>query len=232
MKRKQIKQLINTTWYPKLLKQLTAEFLSWFVLKVNASKPFIPVIDKVLYETEQKSIINIDFGLGAGLDVVKQFLDKNIKITSYPYSEFNTSKLGVYLFVNSFHQLSVNQAKNTLKRICESGNPVVVLEGNNDSLWQIVGMTFFVPMSVIFSAPFVKPFRFSRVIFTYFVPILPFTIVIDGCIALLKLYNPSDLNELVKELKHYNWHTEKKDNGRGGKIIYLTGKKHETNTFI
>lgn len=226
MRRKQITQLINTKWCPRPVKKLCAEFLSWFVVKVNATKPFIPVVENALIESKINNIINLEFDLGAGIETVKPFLNQHLAIISIPLSEINTQQQrGMYLFVNSFHQLSTISAKKTLAEIAKSRNPVVVVEGNNDSLWQLVGMTIFLPVTVILSAPFVKPFRWSRILFTYIIPVLPVIMVIDGCIGLLKLYNPKDLNELTSSIKvpDYKWTTGKKDNGRGGKIIYLTG---------
>lgn len=227
MKRKQITQIINVGWFPKFLKTLIAEFLSWFVVKVNATKPFIPVIEDVLNKTNHNRIINIEFNVGAGIETVKPFLKDDVTVDSIHITNFNTSEKGVYLFVNSFHQLNSEKAKKILQDIVDSGNPVVVVEGNNDSLWQIVGMTVFVPLTVLLTAFFVKPFRISRIIFTYLIPILPIIIVIDGCIALLKLYNPTDLLELTSSLErnNYEWKAGKNDNGRGGKIMYLTGRK-------
>ncbi|MEZ4796094.1 MAG: hypothetical protein R2785_02885 [Flavobacteriaceae bacterium] len=227
MKRKQITQIINVGWFPKFLKSLIAEFLSWFVAKVNATKPFIPVIEDILNKTNHKRIINIEFNVGAGIETVKPFLKDDVTVDSIHISNFNTSEKGVYLFVNSFHQLNSEKAKKILQDIVDSGNPLVVVEGNNDSLWQIVGMTVFVPLTVLLTAFFVMPFRISRIIFTYLIPILPIIIVIDGCIALLKLYNPTDLLELTSSLErnNYDWKAGKNDNGRGGKIMYLTGRK-------
>ncbi|MEL7118179.1 MAG: hypothetical protein AAFO07_02025 [Bacteroidota bacterium] len=227
MKRKQITQITNANWCPEFIKKLVAEFLSWFVLKVNATKPFIPVIEGVLNETQLKKIINIEFNIGAGIKTVKPFLKEEVVVNSIHISEFNTNENGLYLFINCFHQLKISKARKVLQKITDSGNPVVIVEGNNDSLWQIVGMTVFVPLSVLLTALFVKPFRISRVIFTYLIPILPIIIAVDGCIALLKLYNPSDLLELSSSINamNYEWKADKNDNGRGGKIMYLTGKK-------
>lgn len=225
MRRKQITQFINTKWCPQQIKKLCSEFLSWFVVKVNATKPFIPIIENALTESKINNIINFEFSIGAGIETVKPYLNQHLAITSIPLSEINTQQRGMYFFVNSFHQLPASSAKKILEKIAKSRNPVVVVEGNNDSLWQLAGMTIFLPVTVILSAPFVKPFRWSRILFTYIIPVLPIIMVIDGCIGLLKLYNPKDLNELTLSIKvpDYKWTTGKKDNGRGGKIIYLTG---------
>ena len=226
MKRKEVSQFITTKWFPKLLKQLIAEFLNWFVQTVRATKPFVSVIEKGLSSSKKREIINIDFKIGAGIETVKPFLKNDIRVSSVPISQFNTSKNGLYLFVNSFHQLPPEKAKQILEKIVLSKNPLVIVEGNNDSLWQIVGMTIFVPLSVLLTACFVRPFRWSRLLFTYLIPILPIIIMIDGCLALFKLYNPKDLKELVNSLdvQSYKWEASKNDNGRGGKIMYLIGQ--------
>lgn len=225
MRRKNIEQFSNKSWFPNVLKENIREFLNWFVLKAHATKPFIPLIYEGLSHSENKTLINVDFDLGAGIESVKPLLKDTIEIDNITVKEFNTDNKGLYTFINNFHQLNVKEAKQLLTQIAISKNPVVVLEGNNDSLWQIIGMTFFVPLTVLLMSPFVKPFRGSRLIFTYIIPILPLVIMIDGCLALLKLYNPNDLKELTSDIivGNYKWQYGKKDNGRGGKIIYLTG---------
>ena len=46
MKRKQVFQFSNQKWYPSFLKRDMYEFMTWFVGKVNAAKPFLPVISE------------------------------------------------------------------------------------------------------------------------------------------------------------------------------------------
>lgn len=225
MKRKQVFQFSNQKWYPSFLKRDMYEFMSWFVGKVNAAKPFLPVLEEVIGNTQTKTIINIDSKTGAGIETVLPLLPEGIKILNIELENFSTRNKGTYTFINSFHQLDEKKAKYYLTQIADSGNSVAVLEGNNDSLWQVVGMTVFVPLTVILSAPFVQPFRFTRLIYTYLIPILPIVTMMDGFLALFKLYNPNDLDELVSTIpeKNYTWKSGKADNGRGGKIIYLMG---------
>lgn len=225
MKRKQIFQFSNQKWFPSFLKRDMYEFMSWFVGKVNAAKPFLPVLDEVIGHTQTKTIINIDSKIGAGIETVLPLLPEGSEVINVELEKFSTHNKGIYTFINSFHQLDEKKVKYYLNQIADSGNSVAVLEGNNDSLWQVVGMTIFVPLTVILSAPFVQPFRITRLIFTYLIPILPVITMLDGFLALFKLYNPNDLNELVSTIpvKNYVWKSGKADNGRGGKIIYLMG---------
>ncbi len=225
MKRKNTFQFSNQKWYPEFLKNSMYEFMTWFVNKVGAAKPFLPVMEEAL--KHQNSIVSIDMNLGAGFETLAPYIDKEINVKHLSFENFNIDQKGVYVLVNSFHQLRREQAYNLLKQVSESGNSCVILEGNNDSLWQVFGMTVIVPLTVIFTAAFVKPFRIERLLFTYVIPVLPFVTFWDGFMALFKLYAPSDLDQLTEEIKseNYYWRSGKMDNNRGGKIIYLIGYK-------
>ena len=223
MKRKHVPQISNATWFPPMLRRCMHEFMTWFVGKVNAAAPFLPVIEEGLQHADK--IVAIKAEVGAGFETVDPLIDANIERISVPMKAFQAEADGLYLLINSFHQLNPQEALALLKEVSEKRQPIAVLEGNNDSLWQVVGMTVFVPLSVLLTAPFVKPFRLQRIIFTYLIPILPLVTLIDGFLALFKLYAPQDLDELIQPIKSddYVWRSGKMDNGRGGKIIYLLG---------
>ena len=223
MKRKQIPQITDAAWFPTFLTRCVHEFMSWFVLKVNASKPFMPVIQEGLQYAD--AIVVLDKKAGAGFETVKDFLPAEIPVYHEDMHHCRADQKGLYLSVNVFHKLNADQAKNLLKTIASKGQPVVIVEGNNDSLWQVFGMTVIVPLTVLLTAPFVQPFRLERLLFTYLIPILPIVTLVDGFLALFKLYAPADLDELTAAIAQpgYIWRSGKMDNGRGGKIIYLLG---------
>lgn len=223
MKRKHITQISNTTWFPAILRTCMHEFMTWFVGKVHAAKPFMPIIDEGLQYANR--IVAVNMEVGAGFETLIPLIDPNIERTSTGMRNFRADQDGLYVLVNSFHQLKPDQARNFLSSVAKRRQPVAVLEGNNDSLWQVFGMTVIVPLTVLLTAPFVKPFRLTRIIFTYLIPILPIVTLLDGFFALFMLYAPQDLDELTQsiESKDYQWRSGKLDNGRGGKIIYLLG---------
>lgn len=223
MKRKQLSQITNSIWFPEFLTRCIYDFMTWFVNKANAAKPFIPVIEQGLEHSDR--IIVIDKKCGAGFETVDNLIDKKIQRIFRSPNKIDSNEEGLYLSVNSFHQFSEAHAKEILQTVSNNKQPIVVVEGNNDSLWQVFGMTVIVPLTVLLTAPFVKPFRIERIIFTYLIPVLPVVTFIDGFLALFKLYSPNDLNELTASVgaKGYCWKSGKLDNGRGGKIIYLLG---------
>ena len=66
MQRKHVPQLTGQVWFPKVLRLLIAEFLTWFVGKVGAARPFLPFIEEGLASADARRIVNLDLGLGAG----------------------------------------------------------------------------------------------------------------------------------------------------------------------
>lgn len=223
MKRKQVSQITNAKWFPGFLTRCVYEFMTWFVIKVNAAKPFIPVIEEGLNYADRIVVINKK--CGAGFETVDHLIDEKIPRVIVDAESFNTTEEGLHLSVNSFHQFTVDEAKNILSKVSKQRQPIVIVEGNNDSMWQVFGMTVIVPLTVLLTAPFVQPFRIERIVFTYLIPVLPLVTFWDGFIALFKLYAPQDLDELTSsiETEGYQWKSGKLDNGRGGKIIYLIG---------
>ncbi|MEL7124448.1 MAG: hypothetical protein AAFO07_33740 [Bacteroidota bacterium] len=223
MKRKQMPQITNSRWFPTFLTRCIHEFMTWFVHTTNAAKPFMPVVEEGLQHAN--GLVVIDKKGGAGFETLAVFLDKSLEVVHVDSEPFNANKEGLYISVNSFHQFNPEKAKEILEKVAQKLQPVVVVEGNNDSLWQVFGMTVIVPVTVLLTAIFVKPFRIERLIFTYLIPILPLVTLIDGFLALFKLYAPKDLDALTASINQpdYVWRSGKMDNGRGGKIIYLLG---------
>lgn len=223
MKRINAPQFTSSKWFPKFLKRSIYEFMTWFVHKTNAAKPFLPIINEGLQYSNR--LVVIDKKTGAGFETVDPLLDKEIERVYIDPASFHAEQEGLYLSINSFHQFNEQEARKILSDVSHANQAIAVLEGNNDSLWQVFGMTVIVPLTVLLTAPFVRPFRIERLIFTYLIPILPLVTLLDGFIALFKLYAPKDLDELTTSIKQegYEWRSGKLDNQRGGKIIYLLG---------
>jgi hypothetical protein len=51
--------------------------------------------------------------------------------------------------------------------------------------------------------PLVRPFRWSRLMFTYVVPLIPGIVLVDGTVSFLRLYLEDELHELVRGVPGY-----------------------------
>lgn len=69
--------------------------------------------------------------------------------------------------------------------------------------------------------PLVRPFRASRWIFTYLVPLIPLLVAWDGTISALRAYTPEEVIAIARSVpgaEGYTW-----DAGVVGSALYLTG---------
>ena len=72
--------------------------------------------------------------------------------------------------------------------------------------------------------PFIKPFKLSRIFYTYIIPLIPIIGTWDGVVSICRISKPDELLNLTKELNsdNYKWESGKKRNGILN-MIYLIG---------
>jgi hypothetical protein len=60
-------------------------------------------------------------------------------------------------------------------------------------------------LGVLVAMPFVHPFRWSRLFWTYLPPVLPLVGTFDGIVSCLRWYSPAELRYLVRGFDEYEW---------------------------
>lgn len=71
--------------------------------------------------------------------------------------------------------------------------------------------------------PLVRPFRWSRVLLTYVVPLIPLLFAWDGTVSALRAYTPEELLAMTRAVRggeRYDWEA-----GRAGSALYLVGRE-------
>ena len=53
------------------------------------------------------------------------------------------------------------------------------------------------PLAMLALTPRIRPFRWSRLIFTYVLPAIPLLGLVDGIVSMLRIYSPRELREMV-----------------------------------
>ena len=68
-------------------------------------------------------------------------------------------------------------------------------------------VTLFVPLFVLLTTPFIRPFRWSRLLWTYLLPVVPLLALFDGVVSCLRTYSVRELRDLIAELDRngYRW---------------------------
>ena len=69
-------------------------------------------------------------------------------------------------------------------------------------LWPLVPGT---PLRVLLTTPFIRPYRWSRLFWTYVVPALPLVLLFDVIVSVLRLYSVEELRDLTAGLDQHDW---------------------------
>ncbi|MBD79529.1 MAG: hypothetical protein CL840_11480 [Crocinitomicaceae bacterium] len=242
-------------WFPGFLRNYGTDFLQFLSNKTKMYQPIIPVLEKGLKKSGTTQIIDLGSGGGGGLiwlnsELRKKVPDLKIKLTDYypniPAFEYTKKQADNFEYVEnqvdardvpnelqglrtqflSLHHFRPGDAKLILQNAINSGSSIAVFEGQERSVPSIVAMLFS-PITVLFTTPFIRPFKWGRIIFTYLIPILPLFVLWDGVVSSLRTYSVQEMKDMVNELEGYetyDWEIEKVKSGPGV-VLYLLGTK-------
>ena len=61
------------------------------------------------------------------------------------------------------------------------------------------------PLRVLVVTLFIRPFRWSRLFWTYVLPVVPIVLWWDSVVSVLRVYSVQELRELTAGLGQYQW---------------------------
>ncbi len=148
------------------------------------------------------------------------YAEDSVDATNVP-----TNLKGFRVMFSAYHHFKPDAAKAILKNAVDNNAGIAIFDGGNKDLLVILGIIIIHPIVFFFLTPFFRPFRFSRLLFTYLIPLIPLCTVWDGIVSILRLYTPKDLYQFTQHLdaEHYTWRSGKVKNKLGMKIAYLIG---------
>lgn len=242
-------------WFPAFLRNYGTDFLQFLSNKTKMYKPIVPIIEKGLKEGNTDQIVDLGSGGGGGLIWLNSELKKNFpelkivmtdfypNISAFEYSKSKADNfeyqieqidarnvpkdmIGLRTQFLSLHHFEPEDAIQILQNAVISDCPIGIFEAQERSVPSILAMLFS-PVSVLLTAPFIRPFKMGRIIFTYLIPIVPLFVLWDGIVSSLRTYSVKEMKELVENVKgeeKYNWEIGKVKSGPGV-ILYLLGTK-------
>ncbi len=107
---------------------------------------------------------------------------------------------GFRVMFTSFHHFAPNQAAAILQNTIDSRQGIAIFEAARCRPLSIL-LTFLMPLGVFFTVPFIRPFRLSRLIWTYLIPVIPFVLWFDGVLSCLRAYSAAELSQLIPRLR-------------------------------
>ncbi|MEO0571543.1 MAG: hypothetical protein AAF039_07530 [Bacteroidota bacterium] len=240
-------------WFPKFLRDYGTDFLQFLSNKAKIYQPIIPVLGKGLAAYGENTIVDLASGGGGGLlslnsELLKQYPDLKIVLTDYfpnqSAFEYTKKQAPNFEYINtsidarkvpeslkglrtqflSLHHFKPEDAKLILQNAVYTKTPIAIFEGQERSIPSILAMLFS-PISVLLTTPFIRPFKWGRLLFTYIIPIVPLFVLWDGVVSALRTYSLKEMKELVDGLddsETFDWEMNKVKSGPGV-ILYLLG---------
>jgi hypothetical protein len=106
----------------------------------------------------------------------------------------------------AFHHFRPDDARAILAAAVRDRQGIFVAEACPRSPGALA-MQALVPLAVLLLTPTVRPFRWSRLFWTYLVPVLPPAILFDGVVSCLRVYTPDEMLAMGREVggDEYEW---------------------------
>lgn len=252
----------DLAWFPCSIRESMTDYLRFVFRFSNLYSPVVPLLKNALEKSQSISIVDLCSGSGgpveqiiSGLNTGKEkttitLTDKypsilaweRLKIASgntinyvkEPVDACNVPKnlKGFRTVFSGFHHFDKNTATAVIKNAVDAGEGIAVFDGNK-SILMILDILILHPLGFIFLTPFIGPFRISRIIFTYLIPVIPFCTIWDGIVSVLRLYSEEQMLSIAKNAGgNYTWKSGTVKNKFGMKITYLLGWREEMNQAI
>ncbi len=255
MKRLHLFEFEDFYWFPDFLRNLVTDYLYFMVNTFHFYEVIIPILQKNLKKMNCQKIIDLGSGGAGPWPILQRHLRKKsfkpieiILTDKYPnmraikrfskieangikYARLSvdaanvpTNLNGFRTMFNSFHHFNPKEALKILNDASQKNEGIAIFEltGRDPVMLIYVLLS---PLVVILLTPFIRPFSWKRILFTYLLPIVPVIVVWDGMVSNLRTYSVGELKSLCQNiaLPNYNCEIGQVRNIYGIKITYLIG---------
>jgi len=112
---------------------------------------------------------------------------------------------GFRTLFTALHHFPPDTARAIFADAVRSRRGIAVFELTRRSPLALVGMLF-LPILLLLCTPFIRPFRWGRLVWTYLVPIVPLVVWFDATVSCLRTYTIDELRDLVAGVgEGYDW---------------------------
>ena len=224
MRRLQFIELEDLPWFPAVIRDGGTDWLAFMFGVSGAFNAAIPTIRTAMAAADTHVIVDLCSGAGGPwrslgpalakhgpVRVVLTDLYPNVRAftavrAEAPEVDFHpqpvdatsvpASLQGVRTMFNAFHHFPFSKAAAVLGDAVAAGQPVAIFEGAGTRALALVAMPMQIPLLLLLT-PFVRPFRWSRLLFTYLIPLIPLLVLFDGTVSFLRLYSREELREVI-----------------------------------
>jgi hypothetical protein len=255
MARVHLFELHELAWFPTAWRDLLTDYLSFYAKVFKPYVRVAPLLAGALESAESPMILDLCSGAGRpvlslipalgdlgveGLRVTltdkfpnlnamgdERFDGADVSYISEPVDATAVpAKLsGFRTLFTSFHHFRPDGARSILANAVDNGEGIGVFEytERNWTIWTIP--TLLIPVFIWLCTPFMRPFLWRRLLWTYLVPVIPFVALWDGFVSNLRTYSVEELRELIDNIdgSRYEWQIGRVRSVGGSRVTYAIG---------
>ncbi len=199
---------------PSSLRDALTDFLAFTENLTGAYDPVGPLLRRALVRTKARRIVDLCSGAGGpwrrlgaqvGVPVILTDLyPHNDDVTRVDARAVPAELDGFRTIFTAFHHFRPAEARAILADAVQRGQGIGVFEIARRAPLEIAVVTL-TWLGTLVSAPFIRPWRWSRLAWTYLPPVLPILGTFDGVVSCLRTYSKPELKDLVRRLDTYDW---------------------------
>ena len=245
-------ELEDQSWFPAVIRDLATDYLQFIQTRFRIDRAMTPLVRRALEKSGATRIVDLcSGGSGPLLLLVRDLAAAGVPIKAtltdlYPnedaFTQISAESRGLIDFeplpvdarhvpphlpglrtiFNGFHHLRPHDARSVLHAAASARQPIAVFEMSERSLRTLpVVLT---PLFVWLATPFMRPFLWQRLFWTYVLPLVPLTCFWDGIVSQLRAYTPAELREMCQGSDPMTWEIGQIPIAKGrGRLTYLIG---------
>lgn len=209
---------------PRSLRDALTDFLAFSLRLGTTYEPVEPLLRHALAASGARRIVDLCSGAGGPWSWLAPRLGVPVLLTDlYPHRDgplpdglvtrhagavdaraVPSALTGFRTLFTAFHHFRPEDARAILADAVRRHQGIAVFEAVRRRPFDI-GLVALTWLGILAATPFVRPFRWSRVLWTYLPPVLPLLGVFDGVVSCLRAYSPGELRALVEDLHAFTW---------------------------
>ena len=259
MKRLHLIEIHDQDWCPRTVRDGETDYLQFVIAATKPYAAMVPILAAALQRTGTRQVLDLCSGAAGpwlwlqpvlaerGVSVSVCLTDKYPNVEafrqtnrlthqsiSYHLESVDATRVpeeltGFRTIFSAFHHFRPEQACAVLTNAVHKRQGIAVFEGTQHSVLALLLMLL-VPLMVLLMTPFIRPFRWSRLLWTYLIPLLPLVVLFDGLVSCLRTYSVEELRDLAARLdaNDYHWDIGTVKSKTGPiPITYLIGVPNE-----
>lgn len=247
-------ELEDQTWLPRTIRDYATDFLRFMIELGDSYAPAIPVIRRGLECSGTDKVIDLGSGgggpwptlfervrgEGGRLEVLltdrypNRDAAERVRRSARPgltYYEAPVDAMatpgdlrGFRTMFTALHHFRPLEVRRILADAVANNEGIGAFEFSERSIRGVL-LIFLAPLFVLLFTPFIRPFRWTRLVATYVVPVVPLVVLFDGTVSALRSYTIDELREIVDSLPSagYAWEVGTLQGHAPIPVLYLIG---------